>query len=215
MNTAGTFDYSFLAPQAAEIRGLESTSTLTIIRMGNLLQFAKDCLEYGQFEDWVERETPISKRTAQRHLAVAKLASGRSDIVSLLPPSTVRMLAAKATPPEIVESVLAHAASGNILSESVVKGMISDDRDAKRHAKREAEAEARRAKAKSTRAKKAAEKEVWRAEQEQKRLAVRAQAQSIIDRFPPEDVSFLAGTLASDAYDVCDEFLKLIKGDTA
>jgi hypothetical protein len=214
MSTTGPFDYSFLAPQAAEIRGLESTSTLTLIRMGNLLQFAKDRLDHGQFEDWIERETPISVRTAQRHMAAAKLAD-KNDSVSLLPPSTVRMLAAKATPPEIVESVLAHAASGNILSESTVKGMISDDRDAKRHAKREAEAEARRAKAKSNRSKKAAEREVWRAEQEQKKLAVRAQAQFIIDRFSPEDVAFLADALACDAYDVCDEFLQLVKGDTA
>jgi hypothetical protein len=130
--------------------------------------------------------------------------------VSLLPPSTVRMLAAKATPPEIVESVLAHAASGNILSESAVKGMISDDRDTKRRAKREAEAVARRAKAKRVKTKRAAEKEIWRAEQEQRRLEVQAQAQSILDRFSPEDACFLADTLT---YAVVDEFTRLVRED--
>jgi hypothetical protein len=129
MNTGSPFDYSFLAPQAAEVRGLESKSTLNMIKIGDVLQFAKDqLLKHGQFTDWIECELPISVRTAQRYIAIAKLAEGKHDTVSRLPPATVRMIAEKSTPPEIVAEVIAQADVGNILSESAVEAMLSDVR---------------------------------------------------------------------------------------
>lgn len=210
------FDYASLTPaeaaalrqQAVRLRGLVATSTSNMIQIGAELMSIKRRLEHGQFTDWIEREIRISARTAQRFIAVSKLAEGKTDTVSLLPPSTVRMLAVKSTPPEIVEQVIARAESGDILSESAVKEMISDDRETKRNAKREAEAAARRARSKRVRAKAAAEREVWRAEQEQKRLEDQAKAQSIIDRFSPEDARFLADTLTCDVF---DEFYLLVR----
>jgi hypothetical protein len=209
MSTGSPFDYSFLAPQAAEVRGLESKSTLNMIKIGDVLQFAKgQLLEHGQFTDWIKFE-----RTAQRYIAIAKLALGKNDTVSRLPPATVRMLAKKSTPPEIVAEVISQADVGNILSESAVEAMLSDVRETKRHAKRKAEAAERREKAKRVKTKRAAEKEIWRAEQEQRRLEVQAQAQSILDRFSPEDACFLADTLT---YAVVDEFTRLVReGDIA
>ena len=214
MSTGSPFDYSFLAPQAAEVRGLESKSTLNMIKIGDVLQFAKgQLLEHGQFTDWIKFELPISVRTAQRYIAIAKLALGKNDTVSRLPPATVRMLAKKSTPPEIVAEVISQADVGNILSESAVEAMLSDVRETKRHAKRKAEAAERREKAKRVKTKRAAEKEIWRAEQEQRRLEVQAQAQSILDKFSPEDACFLADTLT---YAVVDEFTRLVReGDTA
>jgi len=209
MSTDRPFDYSFLAPQAAEVRGLESKSTLNMIKVGDLLHFAKDqLLGHGRFTGWIESEFPFSVRTAQRYLAIAQLAKGKSDTVSLLPPATVRMLAKKSTPPEIVAEVISQADVANILSESAVEAMLSEVRETKRDAKRKAEAAARREKTKRVKTKRAAEKEIWRAEQEQRRLEAQAQAQSILDRFSPEDARFLADRL-TDA--VVDEFKKLVR----
>ena len=207
------FNYALLAPdvavdlrhQAARLRGLMVRSTVDMIEIGRDLIAIKAQLGHGQFTDWVEREIGVTVRTVQGYMAIAKL-NGKNETISLLPPSTARMLAAKSVAPEIVQQVITRANSGDIVPEATVKGMIEEDRQAKWIAKREAKVAARRGgrKAKNRQADRVA----YLAERERENQGNRAKAQSIIDRFTQDDIKFLADALT---WDVFDQFRSLIE----
>ena len=210
-----SFDYNCLAPaeaaslreQANKLRGLIAKSTADMIEVGRDLHVIKDRLEHGHFTGWVEHEIGISIRTAQTYMQMSRVAEGKNEIISHLPPSTVRMLAAKSTSAEIVDQVIASVGSGDILPESAIKAMISGDRETKRNAKRVAKAAARRPKARGARADAAAKREARLAEQELEKAENQAKAQSIINRLSPEDVRFLTDTLTWSVY---FEFCRLV-----
>jgi|SRR5579863_608536 len=215
------FDYGTMVPEIASglrseavlLRGLITKSTADMIEAGRVLLAIKDRLNHGQFMSWVEAEVGISIRTAQGYMRFAKLGDGKSETVSLLPPPTVRLLAAKSAPPEIVEQVITKAAAGNIMPERVVKNMISEKRADLRHLdrlKREAERESRLPKAAREREKR--RRLEYEAERERKRAENTARAQSIIDRLSPEDLRFFAATLTWEVY---DEFLRLVTDGAA
>src|SRR5882757_1784411 len=103
-----------------------------MIEIGGDLLTIKGRLEHGQFTKWIEREIGISIRTAQGFMAAAKLAEGKCETVALLPPSTVRILAAKSTPPGIVEEVIARVGSGNIVTDAAVKELLAADKITRR-----------------------------------------------------------------------------------
>jgi hypothetical protein len=210
------FDYEELAAadavhlreRARRIRGLITKSTADLIDIGRDLSAIKARLDHGQFTGWIEREIGIGIRTAQGYMAISKLAEGKNEIISLLPPSTVRMLAARSAPPEVVEQVIARAGTGDIVPDTVVKDLISEKRADLRHQdrlKREAERETRRPKA--VREKEKKRRLEYQAERERERAENTARAQSIIDRLAPDDVRFLVETLTWDVY---EEFHRLI-----
>jgi hypothetical protein len=198
--TAG-FDYAALPPADAEdlhdragrLQGLFKKLSANIIVIGRDLIEVKDRLAHGQFENWIERELGVGIRAAQYYMGVAKFTEGKSETVALLPPSTLRILAAKSAPPEIVEQVIARAGSGDVVPDDAVREMIRTDRTVKRQAKQEAaQAKTEKRKSKAARAARAAEEEAWRAAREREQAKIRATAQSIIGRFSQEDVGFLA-----------------------
>jgi hypothetical protein len=208
---APAFDYAALEPataadlrnRAARLRGVITKSTGDIISIGHELIAIKARLDHGQFAIWVEREVDVDIRTVQGYMAIAKCAEGKNELISLLSPSAAKMLAAKSTPAEIVEQVIARAGSGHIASHIEVKGLISEDRAARR-ARREAE---RKAPAPSSaQVKKARQDEPT--ERQPEAAENRARAQSIIARFCKEDVRFLAGVLNEE---VLREFSDLAK----
>jgi hypothetical protein len=211
------FDYAVLAPaeaadlreRAARLRGLVTKSTADMIEIGGDLLAIKERLEHGQFVDWIERELGIGIRSAQGYIAIAKLAKGKSETVSLLPPSTARILAAKSTPPTIVEQIIVRAGAGDLVADVAVKTMIADNKAMWRQAKSAADAAKRKSKeGRAARERKAVVEENRRlADQARARAGCRAMAQSIIDRFSCEDVAFLANTLT---WDILDEFKRLV-----
>ncbi|SHH13210.1 hypothetical protein [Bradyrhizobium erythrophlei] len=152
---AAGFDYAALRPADAEdlrdragrLRGLFKKHTADIVVIGRDLIAVKDRLAHGQFESWIERELGVGIRAAQYYMTVAKFTEGKSEHVALLPPGTLRLLAAKSAPAEIVEQVIARAASGDIVPDDTVAAMIRTDRmEKKSQADREAEAAKRRSK---------------------------------------------------------------------
>jgi hypothetical protein len=212
--TAG-FDYAALPPADAEdlrdragrLQGLFKKLSANIIAIGRDLIEVRDRLAHGQFENWIERELGVGIRAAQYYMAVARFTDGKSETVALLPPSTLRILAAKSAPPEIIEEVIARAGSGDIVPDAAIREMIRADRTMKWHAKQQAtKARADKRKSKAARAARVAEVEAWRAAREREQAKIRAAAQSIIDRFPQEDVEFLAGL----TYDVVLELRLLL-----
>jgi len=213
------FDFDSLSPDFAatlrleikRLRRLMGNQTSEMISLGhNLLAFKKWLKKNRcrKFVLLVDIQIGIGIRTAQLYMRMAELAGKIGEIISLLPPPIVRLLATKKTPAHIIEHVISQAASGQILALSTVEKLISDDKEARRTPQREAEAASRREKEKRVRAKRAAEKEIWRAEEEQRHLEDQAKAQSILARFSPEDARFLADML-TDA--VVDELKKLVR----
>ena len=128
MSVVENFDYLVLPPdtaeqlrkQAARIRG---NITVSVIEIGRELLKAKELLDHGQFIAWVESEVGIMARSAQRYIGAAELCN-KNDTVSLLPPTTIYLLAAKSTPKEVVNEVIAKAAAGEILPRHVVSEKI-------------------------------------------------------------------------------------------
>jgi hypothetical protein len=139
--TIDPFDYGIVAPeivaklraQAKRIKNHHSRITTDIIEIGRDLIAAKQYLDHGQFVGWVEAEIGISARAAQAYMSAARLHE-KNATVALLPPATVYRLAAKSTPPTVINTVVTRAAAGEIMHDAVVKDMIAE---AKQIAKRE------------------------------------------------------------------------------
>jgi hypothetical protein len=210
------FDYAALPPADAEdlrdragrLRSLFKKHTADIVVIGRDLIAVKDRLAHGQFENWIERELGVGTRAAQYYMSVAKFTEGKDEHVSLLPPTSLRILAAKSAPQEIVEQVIARAASGEIVADVAIKTMIANDKAMRQQAKSASDAAKRKSKeGRAARDRKAAAQEAARLATEEHARANRAKAQSIIDRFSSEDVGFLANTLT---WDILDEFKRLV-----
>jgi Protein of unknown function (DUF3102) len=107
------FDYGAISPplvpnlqaQAKLIKSMIAKTTADFIEVGFNLIAAREQLDHGQFIDWVETEVGINGRTAQRCMALARLAEIKSDSLSLLPLTTAYRLAAKSAPSEVVDHV--------------------------------------------------------------------------------------------------------------
>jgi hypothetical protein len=144
-------DAEDLRDRAGRLRSLMRRSTADSIAIGRDLIAVKDRLAHGQFESWIERELGVGIRAAQYYMSVAKFTEGKSEHVALLPPATLRMLAAKSAPQEIVEQVIARAASGDIVPDDTVAAMIRTDRMEKK-SQTDHEADAAKRKSKGGRA---------------------------------------------------------------
>lgn len=202
-----------LADRADRIRSLIRKSTADMIAAGTELLQAKQDLGHGGFLAWVEQEIHISARTAQLYMSAATLAVGKCEIISLLPPPTVRLLASKSAPTEVVEQVLAAAGSGDIMPERAVRDLI----DEKRHAIRNKEAEEERARKlarqpKAERERRERERREHQAELERLKELTRTRARSVFNRFSADDVKFIVNTID---WEVLDELRRLAEGGAA
>jgi hypothetical protein len=130
-------DAEQLRAHATRIRANIRSTTAAILAIGVDLIAAKQRLDHGQFSAWVEAECGFAVRSAERYIAAAKLAEGKNDTVSLLPPATVYALAAKSTPPEVIEAVISRVEAGEVLSNTVVKEMIDAGKPEQRPEQRE------------------------------------------------------------------------------
>jgi hypothetical protein len=122
------FAYAGVADDAAtELRNLAAEirhrSITDMIEIGNLLLHAKDHLPHGQFGPWLEAEDLMSKRTAQRRMAMATMAA-KSDTVTLLPLSIAYRLSAPSTPDPIRDEILASFAAGERLNAGEIRQRI-------------------------------------------------------------------------------------------
>jgi hypothetical protein len=132
------FDYGMLTPELADrlkaqadsIRTRIKKVTADIIEIGKDLRRAKDDLKHGQFTTWVESELGFTVRTAESWVNISRLAERKGEIISLLSPTTAGRIAAKSTPPTVVDQVITKAKSGEIPSDDTVKAMIAEAKDA-------------------------------------------------------------------------------------
>ncbi|MBA2400593.1 MAG: DUF3102 domain-containing protein [Bradyrhizobium sp.] len=123
-----------LRASAGRILRLTSTATETIMEIGRELILAREQIDHGGFELWIEHELSIGMRTAQNYMSVARLADdqGKSATVALLPPSTAYRLAAKSTPAEIRDYIIRRAEVGEIVTDGTVRDMITKKKSNKK-----------------------------------------------------------------------------------
>lgn len=137
-------DASWLQQQAENIRAKVRTTTATIIEIGAALLDVKARLEHGHFGTWVSAECGFTIRSAQNYMSVAELAAGKSETVAYLPPAVAYKIAAKSTPPGVVNAVVERAAAGNIPSEAAVREMLHEARHQRRLDQQQQHKQARR-----------------------------------------------------------------------
>lgn len=98
---------------AIDIHGHATKARDSVIAIGERLLQIKNLLPHGQFQDWVEQEFGIERRMAQNYMSVAtrfgtnRRFGGKNEIISLLSPTAMYLLAAPSTPTEAVEAAIA------------------------------------------------------------------------------------------------------------
>jgi hypothetical protein len=183
-----------LREQAARIRELVKTATGAIIDVGLRLQAVKDLkLDHGQFGDWVEAECGFTLRSAERYMRAAEFARGKNHTVSILPAKTLYLISSKSAAPEVVEEVLARAATGSAPAPGDVKRMM-DEVNLQRRVERDANRKKERRSA-AWKRKQTAQDEIRRQEYEreenQRTARIAAEARHVIERFGTECAKFL------------------------
>jgi hypothetical protein len=144
-----SFDYEVLAPddatalrkQGARILERIKTTTDAIVEIGRDLIAVKGHLDHGLFERWLRTELRMTPRTAQRYMRAAEFAEGKNDTVSFFTPTALHLLAAKSTPPEIVNGVLNRVRNGDVVADDDIRAMLDEARYQRRQ---EAEQQQRR-----------------------------------------------------------------------
>jgi hypothetical protein len=134
-----TFDYTSVSQdlatklrnQASRIREKTKATVSAIIDIGNDLIAVKQHLEHGQFTEWVEAECGFSARSARLYTQAAHFAKDKTEMVSVLRPTTLYMLSAKSTPTEVVTEVMSRVEAGAVVSDTVVKAMLTKGKEKK------------------------------------------------------------------------------------
>ena len=189
--------------QAARIKERISKTTQDLIDIGRDLEASRQHLDHGQFITWVETEVGISRRSAQRYMTVARLADDKGDTVSLLSLRSIQRLAAKSTPPEIVDQVLDRVRSGDRLLERDVSEMISDAKSQQREAERRAEKEARRRKLSKKRRKAEEVRErAWQDAERKRKQRIDKIAEDLINALGVAGATLVVKSFSDDMWDV-------------
>ena len=96
--------------------------------IGRELQLVKDRLPHGSYTDWLDIEFGLSERMAQRFVSVSERLGVKSDKLSVLPPSTLYLLAAPSTPDEAIQAVERRLEAGECIRVAMVREMITEAR---------------------------------------------------------------------------------------
>jgi hypothetical protein len=96
-----------------------------IFVIGKELNATKVLLPHGEYTHWLDIEFGLSERMAQRFVNVYARLGAKTDIMSVLPPTTLYMLAAPSTPDEAIRAVEKHLDPGERISVAYVQGVIT------------------------------------------------------------------------------------------
>jgi hypothetical protein len=194
------FDYTMLAPelveplrrQASRIRERGKATVSAIIEIGRDLLAVQKHLQHGQFCTWVEAECGFTVRSAQNYMRAAEFAEDKNEIISLLSPTTLYMLAAKSSPTEIVTDVVARFKAGEVLADTTIKTRLAEAGSERREAAAKARLSRRKAKlSPRTLRRHEAEERKNQEAREKRRRAAKAKAIGIIEKFGLEGARFL------------------------
>ena len=133
---------------ASRIKERDRAARAGIIETGNDLIKIKANIP-GYFDKWLKLEFDLSQATAWNYINAAQQFGSAPKVVEVLPPGTVYKLAAKATPAEVRDAIVAEIESGAVSSKddverriAVARNLAADEERAREQAEREqAEAE--------------------------------------------------------------------------
>lgn len=80
---------------AVQIKQAKQTNAADVIELGKLLLKAKKLIDHGSFLPWLERNTIISRRTAQRAMTAAKNIVAPPEFLRKCDASTIQILSRK------------------------------------------------------------------------------------------------------------------------
>jgi hypothetical protein len=136
-NAIPGFDYTVLPADTADTLRQSATAIRTIQRsafadVASHLTAAKELLEHGAFSAWVKAELGMTLRSAERYMQAAQFVAGKSDTVSLLPPTLIYALAAPSAPAEAVKQIVGEIEAGATLAPKEIKRKLADAIEAER-----------------------------------------------------------------------------------
>jgi hypothetical protein len=181
------FDYSALNAEAAalakttahKIKLHQQRTSAEIIEIGTELISVQKAIGHGHFGRWLEAEFGWTDRTARNYMRAAERFGAKSETISVLPQTTIYLLAAKSTPDAIVGEVIGKLEAG----ETVDPGQIEDQvltarKEAKEEKKRQVQKQAR-----GSRKARLEREERQRQEREEERRRAAAVADDLIREF--------------------------------
>jgi hypothetical protein len=127
-----SFDYDSVPEFADELRAiadrihpLSVNLTKNIVEMGFHLEAPQGRLKQRQFDHWVKAEFGFTGRTGRNRIAAARFVRATAEIFSQLPATALYELAQASTSPEVIETVRARLAAGEMLRAHQVKTVIA------------------------------------------------------------------------------------------
>jgi hypothetical protein len=194
------FSYDKVAPDVAararkaadEIRSLQQ---VTIMDIGKALLAVKAEMAHGTFGAWLDAEFSMSVRSAENYMNAAKFLEGKSETVTLLPPTALYALASRDADPTVVAEVLAEVEVGKVIPAGEVRDRLAGATKARLAAaaaktpeeiKKEKENEKRRRAAQALRDKQRAEEEA--AADARRKAKAGLVADFLIEKLAPEDL---------------------------
>jgi hypothetical protein len=223
------FDYSVLPADVAKdaraaAERYRRRAKVHILDTGRDLLTMKDRLGHGNFGRWLEAEFLMNERSAQRYMDVAAKFGDKSDIVSVLPPTTLYDLAAASTPAPVREEVVHRLEAGERLDPHAVNHMVRTAREAARQERRLAKMtpEERKAdekklrRARITREQREAETQrqrVRREEEEKRRQRAAAEAANILRTKLGDDLPRFLGLVRKTWWGEVEEALNAETAD--
>jgi hypothetical protein len=128
------YDYNQLPTEHREavrrsariIKPLLKRTAEDIFIIGGELRAVKEMLPHGRYTEWLEIEFGLSERMAQHFVNVRERLGPKSEKFSVLPPSTLYMLAAPSTPDQAITIVEERIDAGDRLSVAHVQRTIAE-----------------------------------------------------------------------------------------
>lgn len=208
------------AARAAAER-IKSRLKAGLIEVGLELIDIKAKIGHGAFGPWMKAEFGMDERTAQNYMRTATVFGDKSEIVSVLPASTIYALAAKSTPETVRDDVVRQVAEGQRPKPAEIAETIrqaKQEERARQEAEREAERLAkmtdeeravheaglkRQRKNKKRREDEAARQSAeWNTKQERERQAAQEAAEMVASRFGNDLDRFMALMKDAGIYEV-------------
>jgi Protein of unknown function (DUF3102) len=130
------YDYSQLPNEHRElvrrsariIKPLLKRTAEDIFIIGGELRAVKEMLPHGRYTEWLEVEFGLSERMAQHFVNVRERLGPKSEKFSVLPPSTLYLLAAPSTPDQAISLVEERIDAGDRVSVAHVQRTIAEQK---------------------------------------------------------------------------------------
>lgn len=130
------YDYNQLPTEHREavrrsariIKPLLKRTAEDIFIIGGELRGVKEMLPHGRYTEWLEVEFGLSERMAQHFVNVRERLGPKSEKFSVLPPSTLYMLAAPSTPDQAISLVEERIDAGDRVSVAHVQRTIAEQK---------------------------------------------------------------------------------------